>query len=81
MADLIYGIFTEPVENDVGAADVNFCWMGERKSIIVDSGARFKNSRPNSGRAVAVAYSGWFHNAEKAVANATDPNSSIVRRN
>jgi hypothetical protein len=55
--------------------------MGEQKSIIVDSDAQFKNGRPNFVRAVAVADSWWFHNAEKAVTNAADPDSSIMGQN
>jgi hypothetical protein len=52
---LIRGIFTGPVENEIRAVDVNFDWMGEGKSIIVDSRVPFKNSRPDFVRAVAVA--------------------------
>jgi hypothetical protein len=47
--DLVRGIFIEPVENEVMAVNVNFYWIGERESIIIDSRARFKNSRPNLG--------------------------------
>jgi hypothetical protein len=39
--DLIRDIFTDPVENQVGALDVNFYCMGERKSIIFDSRVPF----------------------------------------
>jgi hypothetical protein len=71
--DLIRDIFTEPVENDFGAVDVNFDWIDKGKSIIVDSRVRFKNSSPNFVRAVAD--SGWFRSAKKAVTKAADPDS------
>jgi hypothetical protein len=69
--DLIRGIFAEPVENDVRAVAVNFCSMGERKPIIIDSRLRFKNNWPNFMRAESEAWELAPRQSDKGITSET----------
>jgi hypothetical protein len=76
--DLTRGIFTDLVENEAEAVNVNWHQMGERKSIIVKTRLLFKNNRPKFARPLLGTDSWWYRIAEKAFMKAASPCSSII---